>query len=266
MFSLFCHVLIFPVNYVLLFSQVSPMLLLKQQQQQKQQQPQSRPLSALRPALRQPLAAGSVLPRVCALFVAVAISLLLLTVTLPIASASAASAASAAYTGPGSGSGSGPGVSGSFMASFKDLEAAWAQSQPPSQKPFLGAAGSIFGGNGNNIGNTNAHVNPAASGREQSPLRDLYLHRGSARPSLPLWFRLKARVWHKTAAEPVLLVLHYDGLEKRSREDWFTLVGAFHRRYATDIKDYKTVRRPITALAATAAVNIPQFADSLHFT
>jgi len=120
------------------------------------------------------------------------------------------------------------GVSGSFFASFRNLERTWLghlASGPttPSAPSFAAPAGS--GVATGSLASSEGGTDPYFS--------------GSVRPALPRLFRLKARVWHHNAAEPVMMVVHYDGPRKRTREDWFTLVDSFHKRFVTDIKDFK---------------------------
>jgi hypothetical protein len=137
------------------------------------------------------------------------------------------------------------GVSGSFFASFRNLERTWLghlASGPttPSAPSFAAPAGS--GVATGSLASSEGGTDPYFS--------------GSVRPALPRLFRLKARVWHHNAAEPVMMVVHYDGPRKRTREDWFTLVDSFHKRFVTDIKDFKIVRRPSTSPSLSVSLSL----------
>lgn len=62
-------------------------------------------------------------------------------------------------------------------------------------------------------------------------------------PRLPLHFRCKARAWMHTSREPLLLLYHYDGELRRTREDYYTLIDTFHKRFVSDFKDYGRGRK-----------------------
>ena len=66
---------------------------------------------------------------------------------------------------------------------------------------------------------------------------------GEPVPQLPTYFRAKARAWMHTSREPLLLLYHYDGPGKRTREDYYTLIDTFHKRFMSDFRNYYKVRR-----------------------
>jgi len=91
------------------------------------------------------------------------------------------------------------------------------------------------------------------------------------RPRLPSHFRCKARVWLEAmnSPHPMLLLYHYDGINHKSREDYYHLVEGRHHRFYSSIKHleddlnysiyHKQQRSPRACFIIPAGPTMPDF-------